>query len=83
MPRPTSFGKDTGLQIRMTLTMFLLGLVYVVLIVALIASGANGVTIAIIAGSLAAFQLFGSDKLALRAMGAREVTPVRDRKSVV
>src|SRR5215204_1126724 len=75
MPRPTSFGKDTGLQIRMTLTMFLLGLVYVVLIVALIASGANGVTIAIIAGGLAAFQLFGSDKLALRAMGAREVTP--------
>src|SRR5215216_5640170 len=75
MPRPTSFGKDTGLQVRMTLTMFLLGLVYVVLIVALIASGANGVTIAIIAGGLAAFQLFGSDKLALRAMGAREVTP--------
>jgi len=59
----------------MTLTMFLLGLVYVVLIVALIASGASGVTIAIIAGGLAAFQLFGSDKLALHAMGAREVTP--------
>ena len=77
MPRPTSFGKDTGLQIRMTFTMFLLGLVYVVLIVALLASGANGVTIAIIAGGLAAFQLFGSDKLALRAMGAREVTPAQ------
>ena len=75
MPRPTSFGKDTGLQVRMTLTMFLLGLVYVILVVALIASGANGITIAIIAGGLAAFQLFGSDKLALRAMGAREVTP--------
>jgi heat shock protein HtpX len=75
MPRPTSFGKDTGLQIRMTFTMFLLGLVYVVLIVALLASGANGVLIAIIAGGLAAFQFFGSDKLALRAMGAREVTP--------
>jgi heat shock protein HtpX len=75
MPRPTSFGKDTGLQIRMTFTMFLLGLVYVILVVALIASGANGITIAIIAGGLAAFQLFGSDKLALRAMGAREVTP--------
>ena len=28
-----------------------------------------------IAGGLALFQLFGSDKLALRAMGAREVTP--------
>src|SRR5215208_5402568 len=75
MARPTTFGKDTGLQIRMTLTMFLLGLVYVILIVALLASGANGITIAIIAGGLAAFQLFGSDKLALRAMGARQVTP--------
>ena len=77
MPRPTSFGKDTGLQIRMTFTLFLLGLVYVVLIVALLASGANGVVIAVIAGGLAAFQLFGSDKLALRAMGAREVTPAQ------
>jgi heat shock protein HtpX len=77
MPRPTSFGKDTGLQVRMTITMFLLGLVYVILIVALLASGVNGVTIAIIAGGLAAFQLFGSDKLALRAMGAREVTPAQ------
>jgi heat shock protein HtpX len=75
MPRPTSFGKDTGLQVRMTLTMFLLGLVYVVLVVALLGSGVNGVTVAVIAGGLALFQLFGSDKLALRAMGAREVTP--------
>jgi heat shock protein HtpX len=75
MPRPTSFGKDTGLQVRMTVTMFLLGLVYVILVVALLVSGVNGVMIAIIAGGLAAFQLFGSDKLALRAMGAREVSP--------
>jgi len=75
MPRPTSFGKDTGLQIRMTVTMFLLGLVYVALIVALLAAGANGVTVAIIAGGLAALNLFASDKLALAAMGARVVTP--------
>src|SRR5215216_179715 len=77
MPRPTSFGKDPGLQFRMALTMFLLGLVYVVLVVALLASGANGVLVALIAGGLALFQLFGSDKLALRAMGAREVTPAQ------
>jgi heat shock protein HtpX len=75
MPRPTSFGKDTGLQIRMTVTMFLLGLVYVALIVALLAAGANGVTVAIIAGGLAALNLFAADKLALAAMGARVVTP--------
>jgi heat shock protein HtpX len=75
MPRPTSFGKDTGLQLRMTFTMFLLGLVYVVLVVALLGSGVNGITVALIAGGLALFQLFGSDKLALRAMGARVVSP--------
>jgi heat shock protein HtpX len=75
MPRPTSFGKDTGLQIRMTVTMFLLGLVYVALIVTLLAVGANGITVAIIAGGLAALNLFASDKLALAAMGARVVSP--------
>jgi heat shock protein HtpX len=75
MPRPTSFGRDTGLQIRMTLTLFLLGLVYAVLIGVLFASGLNGVTILIIAAALFAFQFFASDKLALHAMGAREVTP--------
>jgi heat shock protein HtpX len=75
MPRPTSFGKDTGLQVRMTVTLFLLGLVYVVLVVALLTAGVNGVTVAIIAGGLAAVQLFASDKLALAAMGARVVTP--------
>ena len=75
MPRPTSFGKDTGLQLRMVTVLFLLGVVYVVLVGALLAAGANAGLVAIIAVGLAAFQLFGSDKLALRAMGAREVTP--------
>ncbi len=75
MARPTSFGRDTGLQLRMTFVMFLLGLLYVALVVAMLGSGVNGVTVALIAGGLAVFQLFGSDKLALRAMGAREVSP--------
>src|SRR5690242_1751911 len=75
MPRPTSFGKDTGLQLRMVVTLFLLGAVYVVLIGVLFAAGASGVTIAIIAGGLAALNLFASDKLALAAMGGRVVTP--------
>ncbi|HYH88524.1 MAG TPA: zinc metalloprotease HtpX [Solirubrobacteraceae bacterium] len=77
MPRSTSFGKDTGLQVRITFVFFLLGVLYVGLVVALLSSGVNGVTVALIAGGLAAFQLFGSDKLALRAMGAREVTPAQ------
>lgn len=75
MPRPTSFGKDTGLQVRMTFVLFLLGLLYVVLVVALLAVGAGAITVAIIAGGLALVQLFASDKLALAAMGARVVTP--------
>jgi heat shock protein HtpX len=75
MPRPTSFGKDTGLQVRMTVTLFLLGALYVALVVALLGSGVNGVTVAIIAGGLALVNLFASDKLALAAMGARHVSP--------
>jgi heat shock protein HtpX len=75
MPRPTSFGRDTGLQVRMAVTLFLLGALYVALVVALLGSGVNGVTVALIAGGLAALNLFASDKLALAAMGARVVTP--------
>jgi heat shock protein HtpX len=75
MPRPTSFGKDTGLQVRMTFTMLLLGAIYTVLVVALLYSGVNGVLVAVIAGGLALLNLFASDKLALAAMGARQVSP--------
>ena len=75
MTRSTSFGRDTGLQVRMLVTMLLLGVVYAALVAALFAAGASAVMILLLAGGLAAFQLFGSDKLALRAMGARVVSP--------
>jgi heat shock protein HtpX len=75
--RHTAFGRDTGLQVRMTVTLFLLGLVYAVLVAALLASGVNGALIAVIAGGMFLFQLFASDKLALAAMGARVVTPAQ------
>jgi heat shock protein HtpX len=71
----SGFGRDSGLQTRMLLTMFLLGLLYVVLIGALIAAKAGGVTIAIVAVGLLGFQLFGSDKIALATMGAKAVSP--------
>jgi heat shock protein HtpX len=74
MPPSKSFGKDPGLQARMLLTMFLLGLVYVLLIGVLVAAGAGAVTIALIAAMLFAVQLFTSDKIALASMGAREVS---------
>jgi heat shock protein HtpX len=75
MAAPSSFGRDTGLQARMLTTMVLLGLVYAVLLGALFASGASGVTIALIGGGLFLFQAFASEKLAMHAMGAREVSP--------
>ena len=75
MARPTSFGRDTGLQARMLLTMFLLGLVYVAFIGVLFAAGAGAITIVFFAGAMFLVQLFVSDKLALRAMGAKEVSP--------
>jgi heat shock protein HtpX len=59
----------------MLLTLFLLGLVYAVLIAVLIASGAGGITVALIAAVLFLVQYFTSDKIALFSMGAHEVTP--------
>jgi heat shock protein HtpX len=59
----------------MALTLFLLGALYVVLIVALLAAGTGAILVAIIAGGLLLAQFFFSDRLALHAMGAREVTP--------
>jgi len=75
MTRRTSFGRDTGLQLRMALTMFLLGAVYVVFVGVLVASGLSGVTVALIAAGLFLVQILASDKLALAAAGAHEVTP--------
>jgi heat shock protein HtpX len=75
MARKSSFGRDRGLQSRMVLTLFLLGLVYAVLIGALIASGVGAVVIAVAAGALFLLQFFTSDKIALYSMGAREVSP--------
>ncbi len=72
----TSFDRDPGLQLRMLLTLFLLGALYVAFAGALILGGGlSGPTVLLVCGGLAAFQLFTSDKLAMHAMGARVVTP--------
>lgn len=73
MARPTSFGRDTGLQVRMTLTLFLLGLVYAALVGVVFASGYT--FLLLLVGGMFLLQVFASDKLALHAMGAREVSP--------
>ena len=69
------FPRDAGLQFRMLITMFLLGLLYVAFVVALLSAGAGVAVMLVVIGGLTLAQLFLSDKLALRAMGAREVTP--------
>jgi heat shock protein HtpX len=74
MARPAQFGKDTGLQVRMLTTMFLLGLVYIVFAGVIFAAGGSGIAIVLFAVVMLSFQFFASDKLALRAMGAREVS---------
>jgi heat shock protein HtpX len=79
----TRYAPDRGLTVRMTLTMFFLGVVFVAFVALIIgimtaahASGAAIVLIALIFGGGSAFiSLFYSDKIALAAAGAREVTP--------
>jgi heat shock protein HtpX len=73
--RHSNFGKDTGLQLRMLMTMFLLGIVYLVFMAALFAAGAAAGLIVVIAAFVLLIQLFASDKIALATLGAKEVSP--------
>jgi heat shock protein HtpX len=67
--------RDRGLQTRMLLTLFLLGALYVAFAGVLFAAGAGiGIMVLFLAG-LSLAQLLFSDKLALSAMGAKEVSP--------
>jgi heat shock protein HtpX len=68
------YASDAGLTARMTGTMFLLGLLYVVFIGVLIAIGLNYAFVLILAVGLLFAQWFFSDSVALHSMGAREVS---------
>ena len=72
----TRFASDHGLTSRMTLVMFLLGGIFVALIVALMyAMPRYSIIIAIIGIGIAWWQWYSSDTVAMKAMGAREVSP--------
>ncbi|HEY3733198.1 MAG TPA: zinc metalloprotease HtpX [Streptosporangiaceae bacterium] len=79
----TRYAPDRGLTARMGLTMFLLGLVFVAFVALLVgiltavhAGGAAIVFFPVLLGlGLGIGSLFYSDKIALRAAGAQEVTP--------
>src|ERR1700751_3888327 len=79
----TRYAPDRGLTVRMTVTMFLLGLVFVAFVALIIgimtavhASAASIVLIALIFGGGSAWaSLFYCDKIALATAGARVVSP--------
>jgi len=83
MATRTRYAPDRGLTVRMTATMFFLGLVFVAFVAALIGilvatkqSAGLIVFVAVVFGGGAAFiSLFYSDKIALSAAGAQVVTP--------
>jgi len=83
MAARTRYAPDRGLTARMTATMFLLGLVFVVFIALIIGIGAathasDAVIVLfalILGGGFAIGSLFYSDKIALSTAGAVEVTP--------
>jgi heat shock protein HtpX len=76
----TRFVGDAGLTARMTLVMFLLGGLFVGLVVVLMtifwsSSPGIGILIGVAGLGIAWFQWYKSDTVAMRAMGAREVSP--------
>jgi heat shock protein HtpX len=78
MSRRGRFAADRQLSTRMVLVVFLLGLLYVVAIAALVAYGVNVVLVLLVAGGFLAVQYFASESMALRALGAREVSPAEE-----
>jgi heat shock protein HtpX len=70
----TRFPEDKGLNARMGMTIFLLGLLYVVFVALLFAFVKSLVFVLVIAGGLLFAQYFFSDKIALFSMGAKEVS---------
>ena len=69
-----SYGRDAGLSLRMLFTSFLLGLLYVVFAIVLFQYLNVGlVPMLLIVIGLAFFHYYSSDKLALRAAGAKIV----------
>ena len=83
MAARTRYAPDRGLTVRMTATMFLLGLVFVAFIALIIGIGAathasDAVIVLfalVLGGGFAIGSLFYSDKIALSTAGAVEVSP--------
>jgi heat shock protein HtpX len=70
----TRFPEDKGLSARMGVTMFLLGLLYVVFVAVLFVVIKSIVFVLVLAAGILFAQYYFSDKIALFSMGAKEVT---------
>jgi heat shock protein HtpX len=71
-----AYGRDAGLSLRMLFTTSLLGLLYVLFAVALFyLLNAGLILMIVIVGGVAFLQYFTSDKLALKASGAKVESP--------
>src|ERR1700749_780840 len=83
MATHTRYAPDRGLTVRMTATMFLLGLVFVAFVALIIglmtaahaSAGAIILVAVVFGGGSAVVSLFYRDKIAPAAAGAREVSP--------
>jgi len=71
----TRFIKDRGLTSRMTLVMALMAVLYLAFMALLITQGFSTGFILVLAAAMAVGQWYFSDKVALAAMRAREVSP--------
>ena len=71
----TRYASDRGLTTRMTVTMFLLGLLYIAFVAVLIALGVRAIVVLVLAGGLLLVQYLLSDRIALFAMHGRVVSP--------
>ncbi|PDP88730.1 zinc metalloprotease HtpX [Glycomyces fuscus] len=69
------FRPDRGLTARMVTTMGLLALVYAAFVVGLVLVGLNVWLVLLIVVGFALFSYFASDRIAMFAMGAKEVSP--------
>jgi heat shock protein HtpX len=72
------FIPDRGLTVRMVATMALLALVYAAFVVALLWVGMPWWLVLLVVVGVALVQYFGSDRIAMTALGAREVTERQD-----
>ena len=73
--RRSDWARDRGLEARMASTLLVLGLVYSALVASLVIAGVSAILVFSVAAVVAVVQLATTDRLALRAIGAKPIAP--------